>query len=83
MPLEAWLHTAPLRGDILLSPIMYSRANDKFYGQWLVLNVPFKHLEELWLDRAALVPAAYKYLTLCVLHRSLDLMNHTLFLGVF
>ena len=46
-----------------------SRLKDAFYGQWLVLNVPFRDIDELWSDRALLVPQGYRCLTLCLLTR--------------
>ena len=46
-----------------------SRLKDSFYGQWLVLNVPFRSLDELWDDRALLVPDGYRMLALCLLKR--------------
>eukprot|EP00971_Amphidinium_carterae_P334234 6469387-Amphidinium_carterae.2 len=49
-----------MKGQQLVSADMLSRMNDRWYGQWLVLNVPFLNMDELMqkdiIDR---VPAAY------------------------
>ena len=48
---------------------MYSRINDRFYGQWLLLHVPFRSLDELWKPEAAALPESLRFLGLCLLHR--------------
>ena len=42
--------------------IMSSRLRDDFYGQRLALNAPFRKLDDLWDDRALLVPEGYQML---------------------
>ncbi|CAE7857073.1 unnamed protein product, partial [Symbiodinium necroappetens] len=42
---------------------------DSFYGQWLILNVPFRDIDDLWDDRVLRVPEGYRMLALCLLHR--------------
>ena len=39
--LEAWFVDAPCCGEVLTASVYLSRYNDKFYGQWLMMNVPF------------------------------------------
>eukprot|EP00973_Karenia_brevis_P089441 12397779-Karenia_brevis.AAC.1 len=62
-----YLRTSTQNGDerksqrrVLVATIMYSRLSDEYYQQWLALNEPFRSTEELWHDRAALVPEAYQ-----------------------
>ena len=54
---------------VCVAAIMNSRLRDDFYGQWLLLNVPFRSLADLWDDRAMLVPEGYRMLALCLLKR--------------
>ena len=68
-PLEEWINSLPAEGEILVAAIMSTRATDRYCGQWLLLNVPFRALDDLWDERAARVPAALKFLTLCLLKR--------------
>ena len=35
------------KGEKLVAAETFWRMNDKFYGQWLALHVPFRHLEDL------------------------------------
>ncbi|CAE8634388.1 unnamed protein product, partial [Polarella glacialis] len=53
----------------VVAAIMYSRTNGIFYGQWLLLNVPFRDLQGIWDPRMELVPEGYKHLALCLLKR--------------
>ena len=69
MPLEDWINRYETKGEIMLSPIMYSRVSDKFYGQWLLLNVPFRSLHDLWHASVLKVPGSYRCLALCLHHR--------------
>ena len=57
------------RRRVCVAAVTNSRLKDAYYGQWLVLNVPFRNLLELWDERANLVPAVYRMLTLCLLKR--------------
>ena len=68
-PLEEWINSLPAEGEILAAAIAASRTTDRYCGQWLLLNVPFRALDDLWDERAARVPAALKFLTLCLLKR--------------
>ncbi|OLP81254.1 hypothetical protein AK812_SmicGene38227 [Symbiodinium microadriaticum] len=54
---------------VLVAATLHSPLRDSFFGQWLLLNVPFRSLSELWDDRAATVPEGYRMLALCLLHR--------------
>ena len=48
---------------------LHSRLKDSFYGQWLLLNVPFREVDELWDDCVLGVPEGYRMLALCLLRR--------------
>ena len=67
--LEDWINMTPACGEILVATIVYSRNSDRYFGQWLLLNVPFKNLDDLWDPRAALVPKSLQFLCLCLLKR--------------
>ena len=54
---------------VRVSAVMGSRLRDEFYGKWLLLNVPFRNVAELWDDWANLAPQGYRMLTLRVLKR--------------
>ena len=51
MPLEDWINVHPADGKTLVASVMYTHTNDRHYGQWLLLNVPFRNIDDL-------VPAA-------------------------
>ena len=36
-----------MRGEQIVSAAVYNRYNDNFFGQWLVLNVPFENIQDL------------------------------------
>ena len=57
------------RRRVAVAARMNSHLKDAYYGQWLVLNVPFRNLDELWTDRVLRVPEGYRYLALCLLRR--------------
>ena len=55
-------------GEKVIAAEMVSMTNDKYFGQWMALNVPFRRLEELMVpDIVRLVPDQVKYLA-CALH---------------
>ena len=67
--LEAFARAYHTRGEVMIASIVLSRFNDKYYGQWLVLNMPFRDVDELWLPEDDLVPKEYQFFALCLLHR--------------
>ena len=67
-PLHQWINEYPADGQILVATIMNTRTNDRHYGQWLLLNTPFRSLEDLDHADAARLPRSLRYLGLCVLH---------------
>ena len=68
-PLIPWINTCPELGKILVACNMYSYTSHLYFGQWLILHVPFKRLEDLWDDRVNCLPEELRYLGLCLLHR--------------
>ncbi|OLQ05723.1 hypothetical protein AK812_SmicGene11056 [Symbiodinium microadriaticum] len=54
---------------VLVAATLHSPLRDSYFGQWLLLNVPFRSLTDLWDDRVAQVPEGYRMLALCLLHR--------------
>ena len=66
--LEAFANEYVVDGEKIVACAMRSRLSDAFYGQWLVLNVPFRCVEELLLPDALLarVPDTDKYLAMCL-----------------
>ena len=68
--LEEWANNAPAQGEVMVAAMFLSRYNDKYYGQWLVMNVPFKDFDtEMQRPELALVPDHLYYQTLAYLTR--------------
>ncbi|CAJ1389111.1 unnamed protein product [Effrenium voratum] len=59
-PLEEWINVCAESGEVL---------GDEYCGQWLLLNVPFLALDDLWLRRALRVPERLRFLALRLLHK--------------
>ena len=68
--LEDFANSCPCRGDKLVAAGMNSMMNDKYYGQWLVLNKPFRRIEDLasQADILEKVPAHYRQFALALHH---------------
>ena len=67
LSLEDFANAVPMDGEKIVACEMGSRLKDRFYGQWLVLFVPFRSLADFHLeDVAARVPKTDKYLAACV-----------------
>ena len=67
--LEAWANAAPTRGQVAIATLLLSRYNDKYYGQWVLLCVPFRSLDEHYRPELEKVPPHLYYQTLALLHR--------------
>ena len=48
--LEDFANRCPMKGEKLVSIETLSRMNDRFFGQWLALFVPFRRLDDFLLD---------------------------------
>ncbi|CAE8727229.1 unnamed protein product, partial [Polarella glacialis] len=65
--LAAFANTYKMQGEKIVACDMVSRMNDKYYGQWLVLHVPFSSVTDFVQPNVLLlVPAADKYLGMCL-----------------
>ncbi|CAE7481979.1 unnamed protein product [Symbiodinium sp. CCMP2592] len=74
------LHTFALRyetfGEKIIAAEMVSMQNDKFFGQWMALHIPYKRLEDLLLpDIVQAVPEQVKFLA-CALHWAPELWRN-------
>jgi hypothetical protein len=68
--LQRWAQTVPMRGEVMVAARCNSRFNDAYYGQWLLLNVPFRNVENdlqlAYVDK--LVPEGYRLFAKALLH---------------
>ena len=67
--LEAFVNEYKCRGEKLVAAGMHSMSNDRYYGQWLVLNVPFRLLEDFLsteTDIVEKVPAHYQHFAIAL-----------------
>lgn len=65
--LPAYANQYVMQGEKVVACSFNSRLKDKFYGQWLLVNVPFQNVEELWKeDVTAQVPPTDQCLALCL-----------------
>ena len=71
LPLETFAANYAMQGEKVVAAEMLSRLNDRYYGQWMLLWVPFSDPSELW-DEALLarVPAYHRYFAMCWTSRS-------------
>ena len=67
--LDAWANSAPLAGEVAVAAIYLSRYNDRYYGQCVLMNVPFRSLDDLYRPELELVPPHLYYQTLALLLR--------------
>ena len=68
--LEEFAQTVPTTGEKLISADTVSMLNDKYYGQWLTLNVPFRNMEDLLSKEIEeRVPLRYRWFA-CALERA-------------
>ena len=68
--LETWAAHVRMRGEVMVAARCNSRFSDEYYGQWLLLHVPFRSAwGELWDDDVLLVPTGYRMFALCLMRR--------------
>ena len=66
--LEEWANNVSTEGEVAVAAMFLSRYNDKYYGQWVLMNVPFKNFDvEIQRPELALVPDHLYYQTLALL----------------
>ncbi|CAE7905753.1 Helb, partial [Symbiodinium necroappetens] len=71
--LEDWVNNAPLQCDVAVAAIYLSRYNDRYYGQWVLMNVPFRSMDDLRRKELDRVPPHLYYQALALLLRPLEL----------
>ncbi len=64
--LEAFANAAPMDGEVLVGAKYLSRYNDRYYGQWLLMHVPFRSLTDLWDPQMERVPERLRFFALCL-----------------
>ena len=70
--LETFANQYKTQGEKLIAADTLSRFNDRYYGQWLALNVPYRRLEDLLVEEVTdKVNDRYK-LFACALHHAPD-----------
>ena len=67
--LEAWANNVVTYGEVALAALYLSRYNDRYYGQWVLMNVPFRSLEDLKPEGLDKVPDHLYYQTMAFLLR--------------
>jgi hypothetical protein len=63
---EDLIKTSTTQGQVMVAVQYLSRYNDRYYGQWLLMNHPFRSQEDLWHADADLVPDDYRCLASCL-----------------
>ena len=67
--LEDFANEYQTRGEKLIAAATHSMLNDRYYGQWLVLNVPFRRLQDFEAKAPEItekIPARYRNFGLCM-----------------
>lgn len=68
--LEEWAVQAKSGGEVALAAMYLSRYNDRYYGQWVLMNIPFRNFDaEIKLPEVDLVPDHLYFQALAYLHR--------------
>ena len=67
--LEEFARKIQPKGDTLIAASYLSRYGDRYYGQWVLLHVPFRSLDDLWRPELDRVPDHLRYQALAFLHR--------------
>ena len=67
--LEEWANQATMRGEVAIAAMYLSRYSDRYYGQWVLMKVPFLQLEELHDSKLDLVPDHLYYQAMALHHR--------------
>ena len=65
-----------MQGEKVVAAETLSRFNDRYYGQWLLLHVPFVELRDFQVPEVARVPDSYKYLTMALYSSNEDARNY-------
>ena len=71
--LEAFANAIKCRGEKLIAATPYSMLSDRYYGQWLTLNVPFRNMGDFCVREVTeRVPERYVNFALALHHRRED-----------
>ena len=70
--LEQFAREYKVRGEQVVAAHFNSRKNDRFYGQWLLLHVPFAKASDFLLppDESARVPSEFRYLAMALQNKT-------------
>ena len=69
-PLESFAADFVVQGQQIVAAGTLSKFNDNFFGQWLLLHVPFRRLEDFYEpieDKLALIPKEHRNFAMAVL----------------
>jgi energy-coupling factor transporter ATP-binding protein EcfA2 len=69
MSLATWASNARCLGETMTAAMYLSRYNDRYYGQWVLMLVPFRSMADLWRPELDFVPAHLVNQALAMLHR--------------
>ena len=72
MTVEDYAAAYKMQGESVLAADMLSRLNDLFYGQWLVLHVPFENITDFYepiKEQLKLVPKEHHNFAMCLLSK--------------
>ena len=67
--LEMFARRVKPRGDVMIAATYLSRYGDRYYGQWILMNVPFRTIDELKIPEVDAVPDHLYYQALALHHR--------------
>ena len=66
--LEEWANSYSTKGEVVVAVTMCSRFSDTYYKQWLIMNVPYRSIDQdLWKPAAEKVPENFRGMALCLL----------------
>ncbi|CAE7386170.1 PIF1 [Symbiodinium sp. CCMP2592] len=66
--LNEFANKCSTQGNTMVATVLYARSNDNFFKQWLLLNVPFRSLDNLWHPTVDEIPEDLQGLALCLHH---------------
>eukprot|EP00971_Amphidinium_carterae_P050999 1003998-Amphidinium_carterae.1 len=67
-PLQDFANQCSCRGETMVATKMSSRFSDAYYAEWVVLNVPFRRLADLFFEDLERIPENYQGMALAVHH---------------
>ncbi|CAE7542364.1 unnamed protein product [Symbiodinium sp. CCMP2592] len=66
--LNEFANKCSTQGSTMVATVLYARSNDNFFKQWMLLNVPFRSLNDLWHATVDKIPEDLQGLALCLHH---------------